>query len=245
MSENTYKPIRLTKGKSIDYTSLLRRPPTNTKDLTVRAHSPNEELARLGIRGETVINYKKDKNGNILRDNRGNPITVTQFTPTEVPAWFTKAIMVLSGHEPCYFEGCEQIVADYKTELHQMESRPGGCKDCEKAKLKRKYSTKFRDALPPAEANKIAPPSIPPHTVTNLATHETISVPRQDAPYTIRRAIPQSIKDAFTKRATEGKLIVNGKEMTIDELRELQQPQRTEDTGATESTGSPSSGGTK
>lgn len=219
MSANEYKPIRLTQGKAIDYASLMQQTQLN-KDVQAKAGGPSAELARLGIKGETKVTYKRDANGNLLLDKNGKPIVVTQFTPTEVPEWFTHAIMVLSGMEPCYFEGCDEVLAKYNEELKVLEARPGGCRECDRAKLRRKYATVFRNALPPNEANRIAQPTIPPHTVKNLATNEVTHVPRKTVPYgTIRREIPQALRDAFTKSPKERKLIVNGQEIPIDALQ--------------------------
>lgn len=225
MSEKKiYNPIRLTNGKVVDYKNLLRKAPSG-KTLTVEKANPAQELERLGIRGETKVTYRRDKDGNVMYDSQGRPMAVTQFTPREIPAWFTKAIMVLSEHEPCYFEGCEEIVQQYKSELKALEKRPGGCRDCDKAKLKRKYSTMFRNALPPNEVNKVAQPTIPPHTITNLATNETISVPRKLAPYSsIKREVPEGVQEIFTKKANERKLFVNGEEISIDALDPSKQP---------------------
>lgn len=218
MSANEYKPIRLTTGKNIDYAGLIQQTQSN-KDAQAKASGPSVELARLGIKGETKVSYKRDAQGNLIMDKNGKPVVVTQFTPTEVPEWFTHAIMVLSGMEPCYFEGCDEVLAKYNDELKILESRPGGCRECDRAKLRRKYATVFRNALPPSEVNRIAAPVIPPHTVTNLATNEVKHVPKRTIAYgTIRREIPQALKDAFTKAPSERKLIVNGQEIPIHAL---------------------------
>ncbi len=216
-----YKPVPLTKGPQIDYSKLMR---THVSPKEFRAqHSPeNVTLESLGIKGKTEIEYRKDKDGNPILDVNGNPIVIKRFTPTEVPAYFTHAIMVLNGHEPCYFEGCEQIVSTYKRELDVLQNRPGGCRDCDRSRLQRKFAAMFRNALPPAEANKIAPPTIPPHTVMNMSTKQTIQVQRKAVPYaTIRREVPPELKKAFTERPMERKLIVNNQEIPLNNVKPL------------------------
>jgi hypothetical protein len=43
------------------------------------------------------------------------------------------------GHGPCWFEGCEQLRAEYQNELTAMQARAEGCRGCEKGVLMRKY----------------------------------------------------------------------------------------------------------
>lgn len=235
--QKEYKPVPLTKGPKVDYAKLLRGQPA-PKDIRVSTGMEDDALAKLGIKGKTEITYKKDENGNLILDSNGKPVTIKTFTPTEVPAYFTHAIMVLNGHEPCYFEGCEQVVEQYNTELEILKKRPGGCRECDKARLQRKFAMMFRNALPPTEANKIAQPSIPPHTVTNMATKQVVHVPRKPVPYaTIRREVPPEIKEAFTKHASERKLIVNGQVVPLESVN----AENKTDTGATGGSESPSS----
>lgn len=225
MSEQKeYKPVPLTRGPQVNYGNMLRAG-TAPRDLRAKKSPENSTLESLGIKGKTEIEYRKDENGNPLLDANGRPIVIKKFTPTEVPAYFTHAIMVLNGHEPCYFEGCEQIVSTYKQELSVLESRPGGCRDCDRGRLQRKFAALFRNALPPAEANKLAQPTIPPHTVTNLTTKQTVQVPRKAVPYaTIRREVPESLKEAFTSKLSERKLIVNSQVIPIDSVKSAPQP---------------------
>lgn len=216
MSTNHYNPVRLTKGPQINYGAMMRQQPT-PKEIQVQNNLDETSLESLGIKGTTEVTYKRDENGNLVMDANGKPVTIKKFTPTEVPAYFTRAIMVLAGHEPCYFEGCEEVVAGYKAELEVLERRQGGCRPCDRAKLQRKYAHKFRNALPPTEANKIEPPTIPPYTVTNVTTKETVQVPRRQIPYaTIRREVPPELAKAFTLKASQRKLVVNSQVVPLD-----------------------------
>lgn len=209
-----YKPIRLTKGKSVDYNAILKKPVPVNKDVVLKQTAPSAELAKLGIKGETTLTYRRDDKGNLVLDKAGKPVTDVSFRPTEVPAWFTKAVMVLAGKEPCYFEGCEEVVEEYKKELAALESNPKGCSECAKASLKRKYSRKFQQALPPVEANKLAQPTVPPYRVINHETKTITVSPRKPGAYTtIRREIPKGVLESFTKKAGTAKLIVNGQEI--------------------------------
>lgn len=235
MSDNIYKPIRLTKGKEISYQNLLSKVPTGNKEIQAKVQGPSAELAKFGIKGETTITYKRDKDGNLVRNQYGQPITVSEFRPTEVPEWFTHGIAVLNGQAPCYFEGCQEVVDAYKRELQQMQSRPGGCTECAKGALLRRHVTHFQNALPPEEANKLAKPTVPPYTLTNMVTHETVNVPRHQVPYaTIRREIPKSMRDAFTIKAKESKLYVNGQEVPIEPILQQVQHGTTGAAGTTE-----------
>lgn len=224
--DNTYKPIRLTSGKKVDYSAIMKRKAEGNKTADIEKRGPGAELAKLGIRGTTRVSFRKDDQGNIIRDKNGNPVTISQFTPTEVPAWFTKAIMILSGHEECYFEGCNEIVDAYKQELATLEARPGGCRECDRSRLKRTYAQKFRNALPPNEANKLSRPIIPPHRVINMETNTITVEPKKPAPFkAIRREVPKELQEAFTRRATESKLIINGQEVEFHGENLSGQPQ--------------------
>lgn len=233
----TYNPVRLTSGPKINYGDMLRNK-ANPKDERVRyqQHEANS-LESLGIKGNTEISYKRDAQGNLVLDANGNPVVIKKFTPTEIPAYFTHAIMVLNGHEPCYFEGCEQIVDMYNNELELLKKRPGGCRDCDKARLQRKFASMFRNALPPEEANKIVQPTMPPYKVTNVATREVTTVPRHPIPYaTIRREIPPEVKEAFTKMQSERKLMVNNEIIPLNDAS----LQNNKDSGTPETSGSSS-----
>lgn len=181
-----------------------------------------EELKKLGIQGVTTVEQVKDANGNPVYDKNGNPVTRTVFTATHTPAYYMKAIPILNGVEPCYFEGCEEIVAAYNKEL-AAEGGPA-CTHCKKGQLLRKYLLEIRNALPPEEVNKIAQPSIPPRIVKNMRTGETKVFERKTVPYaTIRRVVPDYLKKAFTSEETERKLFMttygeNGQITGITEL---------------------------
>lgn len=236
-----YKPIKLTTGKAVNYAAILKKPIPVNKDVVIKQSSPGAELAKLGIKGETTVTYKKDENGNILLDKAGQPITITQFRPTEIPAFFTKAIAMLNGQEPCYFEGCDKIVESFQKELAILEAKPGGCRNCERGHLQRTYVDKLRNILPAEEANKLAKPIIPAYKIVNRETNTITVSPRKEGSYTsIRREVPKATLETFTKKANEHKLIVNGQEITYHGNPEHAQIRLTEPTGQP---GNPSTGG--
>ncbi len=43
------------------------------------------------------------------------------------------------GSAPCWFEGCDELRAQYQSELDALQNRTTGCKPCEKGALMRKF----------------------------------------------------------------------------------------------------------
>ena len=43
--------------------------------------------------------------------------------------------------QPCAFLGCAEMRTSYAKELEELENQPGGCRDCDRGELIRKYMT--------------------------------------------------------------------------------------------------------
>lgn len=183
---------------------LAKRQQTNVGD--VMNTTIENELASFGIEGTTTYVPMKDKNGNPVFGKDGKPVYARQFTPTYTPKWFVDALPMLEGTTPCTFEGCEEIREAYKAELNSIK----GCAPCQKGGLIRKYMKQIQAKMPASELNKVAPPSTPPVVITNKSTNTVTHVPRKEVPYaTIKRRVPESLKEAFTNKEKERKLIVH------------------------------------
>lgn len=70
------------------------------------------------------------------------PNAPTSKIPDEV-------IIPFFGLGPCWFEGCEELRADYRKEKDKLAkaSKSGQCSDCDLGALQAKYSLRVRNAL--------------------------------------------------------------------------------------------------
>lgn len=169
----------------------------------------HKELEELGIQGKTTVTQMKDADGNPMFDKQGNPMYRQVFEAQFIPDWYQRGTSVLEGRIPCWFNGCQQIVDEYKAELEKAKSA-GGCSMCKKGQLQRTYLRKIRDSLSPAEINKVAQPTSPPMILKNLDTNEVKKIERKPVAYaTIKRIVPDELKSRFTKHVEERKLFVD------------------------------------
>lgn len=56
--------------------------------------------------------------------------------------------MQFFGEGPCWFDGCDEMREKYHEEMDALENRPGGCRNCDKGALIRKYLAKVAAAQP-------------------------------------------------------------------------------------------------
>ena len=178
-----------------------------------------QRLAALGIQGTTTVVPMKDANGNPMFDAQGNPMYRKVFEASFIPDWYRKAVPTLEGKEPCWFEGCSELVTEYQKEVENAKKKPGGCSACKKSGILQSYLLKFRTKLPANEVNKVAQPTSPPVKVTNLDTKKVTTIPRKPIPYaTIKRVIPDELKAVFSGKTPDEHKVYRSDDATISTI---------------------------
>lgn len=200
----------------MSYTPIPNAKKTNFSELVAKqrsnpaiVNSANKELEELGIQGKTTVIPMTDADGNPMFDKQGNPMFRQVFEANFIPDWYQRGISVLEERIPCWFDGCEKIIEEYKGELEKAKLK-GGCSACKKGQLQRSFLRKIRDSLTPAEINKVAQPTSPPMILKNLDTNEVKKIERKPVAYaTIKRIVPDELKSRFTKPVEERKLFID------------------------------------
>lgn len=106
----------------------------------------NREFKKRNIITKDQFVPVKDKDGNIVKDQDGNPVMRWVTIPTFIPEIEKEAIKIFVDSYPCWFDGCEDIRKAYKEEVERTLG-PDGCTSCKKGAILRKYLKQAVDAL--------------------------------------------------------------------------------------------------
>lgn len=98
----------------------------------------NKQFAERNIVTKTVMHPVMDKDGNPLKDDKGEPVMRMVTIPVHIPEVEKEAIKVFVDSVPCWFDGCEKLRQEYKKELEDNKLEPG-CSSCKKGAILRKY----------------------------------------------------------------------------------------------------------
>lgn len=107
-----------------------------------------KECQKRNIITKDVLLPVKDKEGNIVKGEDGQPLMQWATIPTFIPQVEKDALKVFIDSIPCWFNGCEQIREAYNNELKRTaDSKQSKCSDCKKGPVLRKYLRKVVEIL--------------------------------------------------------------------------------------------------
>lgn len=107
-----------------------------------------KECQKRNIITKDVLLPVKDKDGNIVKGEDGQPLMQWATIPTFIPQVEKDALKVFIDSIPCWFNGCEQIREAYNNELKRtVDSKQSQCSDCKKGPVLRKYLRKVVEIL--------------------------------------------------------------------------------------------------
>lgn len=114
--------------------------------MTKEASETISLLESRNIGYEIVVEPRLDEAGQPMRDADGNELTVTRIVITKVPPLEQEINKFFSRSTPCWFPECESIRRRYFLELDRAAAN-GGCTDCMKGSIIRKYDAEVRAAI--------------------------------------------------------------------------------------------------
>lgn len=107
-----------------------------------------KECKKRNIITKDILVPVKDKDGNVIKGEDGQPVMQWATIPTFIPQVEKDALKVFIDSIPCWFNGCEQIRDAYNKELKiTMDSKSSKCSDCKKGPILRKYLRKAVEIL--------------------------------------------------------------------------------------------------
>lgn len=105
------------------------------------------------IEYDIVVEPRIDPTGVPMKDENGNELTVTRIVIKKIPPLEQEINKFFSRSTPCWFPECESIRRRYFLELDRMAAN-GGCTDCQKGSIIRKYDAEVRAAIMKLHANE-------------------------------------------------------------------------------------------
>lgn len=105
------------------------------------------------IEYEIVVEPRLDPAGEPMKDENGNDMTVTRIVIKKIPPLEQEINKFFSRSTPCWFPECESIRRRYFLELDRMAAN-GGCTDCQKGSIIRKYDAEVRAAIKKLHENE-------------------------------------------------------------------------------------------
>lgn len=105
------------------------------------------------IEYDIVVEPRLDPTGVPMKDENGNDMTVTRIIIKKIPPLEQEINKFFSRSTPCWFPECEGIRRRYFLELDRAAAN-GGCTDCQRGSIIRKYDAEVRAAIKKLHENE-------------------------------------------------------------------------------------------
>lgn len=112
-------------------------------------------LSSRGIGYEVVSDPVLDKDGNPVLDSAGKPVVSNRIIIKSVPPEEAELNRFYTLQIPCWFGGCEELRAEYKSALEKAgKGASGTCTDCEKGAIMRMFADRVKLAIKASKGGK-------------------------------------------------------------------------------------------